>query len=38
MYDRIKSSSSEILGGSESTSKDIKKSKKVSEVSFAFWC
>ncbi|XP_028737255.1 X-linked retinitis pigmentosa GTPase regulator isoform X2 [Peromyscus leucopus] len=30
MYDRIKSSSSEILGGSESTSKDIKKSKKIS--------
>ncbi|XP_059106207.1 X-linked retinitis pigmentosa GTPase regulator isoform X5 [Peromyscus eremicus] len=30
MYDRIKSSSSEILGGSESTNKDIKKSKKIS--------
>ncbi|XP_036030280.1 X-linked retinitis pigmentosa GTPase regulator isoform X1 [Onychomys torridus] len=30
MYDRIKSSSSEVLGGSESTSKDIKKSKKIS--------
>ncbi|XP_051033889.1 X-linked retinitis pigmentosa GTPase regulator [Phodopus roborovskii] len=30
MYDRIKSSSSEVLGGIEPTSKDIKKSKKIS--------
>uniref|UniRef100_A0A8C2MLF0 X-linked retinitis pigmentosa GTPase regulator n=1 Tax=Cricetulus griseus TaxID=10029 RepID=A0A8C2MLF0_CRIGR len=30
MYDRIKSSSSEILGSVEPTSKDIKKSKKIS--------
>ncbi|XP_063136238.1 X-linked retinitis pigmentosa GTPase regulator isoform X8 [Rattus norvegicus] len=29
MYDRVKSSSSEILGGNEPTSKDIKKAKKV---------
>lgn len=30
MYDRVKSSSSEILGGNEPTSKDIKKAKKIS--------
>ncbi|XP_028737253.1 X-linked retinitis pigmentosa GTPase regulator isoform X4 [Peromyscus leucopus] len=36
MYDRIKSSSSEILGGSESTSKDIKKSKKMSFLGSLF--
>jgi hypothetical protein len=37
MYDRVKSSSSEILGGNDPTSKDIKKAKKVSEVNFSFW-
>lgn len=37
MYDRVKSSSSEILGGNEPTSKDIKKAKKVSEVNCSFW-
>lgn len=30
MYDRVKSSSSEILGGNDPTSKDIKKAKKIS--------
>ncbi|OBS65623.1 hypothetical protein A6R68_05842 [Neotoma lepida] len=30
MYDRIKSSSSEVLGSSESTNKDMKKTKKIS--------
>lgn len=37
MHDRARSSASEVLEDSESTSsKDIKKSKKVSEIYFSF--
>lgn len=37
MHDRAKSRSSEVLEDSESTSsKDVKKSKKVSEIYFSF--